>query len=351
VSPSALEVTGLAAPFGPAPGLSAVSFDVSPGERLVIVGGSGAGKTTLLRAVAGLGIMSAGRVRIGGRDVTAEPPERRDAVYLHQTPLLFPHLSVAENVAFPLRVRGISEPEVARRTGEALAAVQLEELSRRAPRTLSGGQHHRVALARAVVARPTALLLDEPLSALDPTLREEVRASLLSLQHTYRPAIVLVTHDLDEAGLIADRIAVLLDGQLVQTAAPGDLFRRPVSLAVARFLGIPNQVPGEVHADGRFESVLGIVVPEASLPVGPAVAVFGPDALALAGSGPRAVVVGLQYRPRETTAIVQIGGLSLELQVDSSAVPAVGAAVSLALRTAGVTILSGRPRSGPPARS
>ncbi len=339
---SALAVTGLSAPFGRETGLADVSFEVAAGERLVILGGSGAGKTTLLRAIAGLGTMSAGGVLIAGHDVSSEPPERRDAVYLHQTPLLFPHLSVAENIAFPLRVRHVPPADVTRRVREALALVRLEAFAGRAPRTLSGGQRHRVALARAVVARPSVLLLDEPLSALDPSLREEVRESLLALQRAYRPAIVLVTHDLDEAGLMADRIGVLLDGQLVQTATPGDLFRRPATPGVARFLGIPNLLPGLLHPDGRFESVLGCFVPEGPVAApGPALAVLGAGGvtIAIAGEGPPAVVVGVRHRPRHTTAVVELGSLRFEIQVGAGALPAVGSEVPLAIRTDAVPVL------------
>ncbi len=328
----ALDVRDLAATFGRSPGLTGLSFAVSPGERFVVVGGSGAGKTTLLRAIAGLGPVTRGQVRIGGRDVSGALPEIRDAVYLHQTPLLFPHLSVGENVAFPLRVRGIAERDIERRVGEALAAVRLDTFAGRAPRTLSGGQRHRVALARAVVARPSVLLLDEPLSALDPTLREEVRDSLLALQQAYRPALVMVTHDLDEAGLLADRIGVLLDGGLAQVAPPAELFSRPATLAVARFLKIPNLLPGQVRPDGRFESALGSFIPVgAAAASGPAIAVFGTGALSAGRDGPPAVVVALRHRPRETAAVLELGPYRLEMRVDFASAPAVGSSLPLAL--------------------
>lgn len=331
----ALEIVGLAAPFGRETGLAGVSFDAAPGERLAIVGGSGAGKTTLLRAIAGLGAMSAGRVRIAGRDVSTEPPERRDAVYLHQTPLLFPHLSAGENVAFPLRVRHVPDAEVDRRVGEALASVRLETFAGRAPRTLSGGQRHRVALARAVVARPTALLLDEPLSALDPTLRDEVRESLLALQRAYRPALVLVTHDLDEAGLLADRIGVLLDGRLVQVAPPAELFAHPATLAVARFLGIPNLVPGVVLADGRFQCTLGMLSLHQVDPrpePGPGVVVFRPRAARISTDGTVAgEVVEVRHRVRDTTVVVRSADQTIEVQVADGGSPPIGTRVAIAV--------------------
>jgi ABC-type sugar transport system ATPase subunit len=340
VRPAALEISQLAAPFGRHPGLSRVSFGVAPGERLVIVGRSGSGKTTLLRAIAGLGGTTAGRVRIGGRDVTAEPAERRDAVYLHQTPLLFPHLSVAGNVAFPLQVRGVGAAEVERRVRDALAAVQLDSFGHRAPRTLSGGQRHRVALARAVVARPAVLLLDEPLSALDPTLREEVREALLALQRAYHPALVLVTHDLDEAGLLADRIGVLIEGRLAQIAPPAELFDRPESLAIAQLLGIPNFLPGRVLADGRFESAIGTWRPDSPLPAGPATAVFGPDALANLKDGVAAEVVELRHRPRGTTAIIRLGDHVLEMRLSPGATVVRGDRIGLGFTGGRGTIIS-----------
>jgi ABC-type sugar transport system ATPase subunit len=335
VSPPALEVSGLGVPFGPGPGLAGVSFQVGAGERLVVVGGSGAGKTTLLRALAGLSPVQSGQIRIGGRDVTADPPERRDAVYLHQTPLLFPHLSVAENVAFPLRVRQTPAREVVARVQAALAAVQLAPLAARAPRTLSGGQRHRVALARAVVHRPAVLLLDEPLSALDPALRDDVRGSLLALQRAYLPAIVLVTHDLDEAGLVGERIAVLLDGGIAQIDTPARLFARPVSIAVARFLGIRNAVPGIVRPGPAFDSALGCLdldgISEPPSP-GPCVAVFRPDAARLTtdlGACP-ACVTGIRHGSRSSTVEVAIGGTLLEIAAPLP-LPQVGTPVSVTI--------------------
>ena len=340
----ALEVVRLAAPFGTAPGISEVSFAVVPGERLAIVGGSGAGKTTLLRAIAGLGPRSGGTVAIAGRDVSAEPPERRDAVYLHQTPLLFPHLSVAENVAFPLRVRRVSPGDVESRVRIALAAVQMEGFARRAPRTLSGGQRHRVALARAVVARPAVLLLDEPLSALDPELRDEVRESLLALQRQYRPALLLVSHDLGEVGVLADRLGVLVAGRIAQLGHPGELFARPASVAVARVLGIPNIVPGEIRPDGRFESALGPLSVRGHTPPPPAgarTAVFRPAAARLAEDGPlRGRVAGIRQGPRETALRVEVAGLVLDIASGAGPLPEPGSLVRWDLDTAQCVFLA-----------
>jgi ABC-type Fe3+/spermidine/putrescine transport system ATPase subunit len=328
----ALEVNDLCAPFGTAPGLRDVSFTVAAGERLVIVGGSGAGKTTLLRAIAGLGPMSGGRIAIAGCDIGGQPPERRDAIYLHQTPLLFPHLSVAENVAFPLRVRRVPVRDFGHRVRNALATVQLNGFDDRAPRTLSGGQRHRVALARAMVARPAVLLLDEPLSALDPALRDEVRASMLAVQREYGPALLMVTHDLDEAGIVADRIGVLLAGRIAQTAPPGELFSSPASLGVARFLGIPNMVPGVLKAGGVFESVIGPLRLPKSVERSPGVtrvAVFRPGAARLVKGGSlTGKVIGIREGPRNTAVQLDAGGLVLEIAPGVEKLPDPGAVVA-----------------------
>lgn len=296
----ALSVRDLGVPFGAGPGLRAVTFDVAAGERFVVLGASGAGKTSLLRAIAGLQPVTTGAVDVQGH-----------AVYLHQTPVLFPHLTVYENVAFPLRVRHLTD--IDHRVRAALAAVQMTGFAPRFPKTLSGGQAHRVALARAVVARPAVLLLDEPLSSLDPVLRGELRQTMLDLQSEWDGALVIVTHDLDDATALADRVAVLLDRQIVQIAAPADLIARPASLAVARFLGHFNEMPE-----------------------GNAVAVFPPSAVRLDPEGLRARVSALQYRVRGTTAVLEVGDVRVEMVIDPLEPPAVGAELRVAIDPRGV---------------
>lgn len=338
MSAPGLRVSDLAARFGDAPGLAAISLEVAAGERLAVVGTSGAGKTTLLRAVAGLAPVEAGRIEVAGRDVTHLPPERRDAVYLHQTPLLFPHLSVGENVAFPLRVRRAADAEVRGRVDTLLRAVGLDGYAGRRPSTLSGGQRHRVALARAIAAGPATLLLDEPLSSLDPSLRQEVRDAIVAVQEETRPALVLVTHDLDEAGLLGHRVAVLLAGRVAQVAPPGELFARPASLAVARFLGIPNEVPGEVDGGGIFRSALGEIRIGQTMATGPAVALFRPDALRPVGEGgTTARVVGVRHRSSGATAVLRIAAVELEMAV-AGPPPRTGDEVRVAVDPARVLI-------------
>ncbi len=348
----ALEVRDASIRFGDAAGLEGVEFAVSAGERLVVLGASGAGKTTLLRAVAGLAPLARGTVHVGGRDVTFLPPERRDVVYLHQTPVLFPHLSVGGNVAFPLRVRRRPQWAIDEEVTAALAMMRLEGFERRDPASLSGGQRHRVALARAIAARPSVLLLDEPLSSLDPALREDVRAAIVAVGSASRagqavPGLVLVTHDLDDAALLGDRIAVLLERTLAQVDSPETLFARPASLAVARFLAIGSEIPGRIGADGRFESVLGAGVLHANggMSAGPATAVVRPDAIRLVrGSEPtgvRVTVAQMRHRPHRLTAVVRIGESTMEATVDPHAAPLIGEHVGLDVDPRGVLLFPG----------
>lgn len=343
-----LELDRLDVPFGSGPGLSDVSLHVTAGERVVIVGASGAGKTSLLRAIAGLAPALGGTVRIGGISAASLPPERRDAVYLQQSPLLFPHMTVAENVAFPLRVRGVAEGERSRRTAEVLGAVRLEGFGRRLPHTLSGGQRHRVALARAVVARPRVLLLDEPLTGLDPSLRDEVRDALLALHRQYGPALLVVTHDLDEAAAIADRIGVLIDRRLAQVAAPAELLTFPASIAVARFLGGFLEVPGS-YEGGRFRCALGIFsVGRAPERDGAATAVMRADAVTLfagGGVGPAAGelparVEAVRALSRRMQVAVTLGDTRLDVPVPAGSMPRVGDVVRVSVATDLVSVFS-----------
>jgi len=332
-----LEVRSLSVAFGDEPGLADVSFAVGEGERFALVGASGSGKTSLLRAISGDGRVAAGSVRVDARDVTGAPPEARGVVLLAQTPLLFPHLSVFENVAFPLRVRQVGDAELRDRVESALVAVRLPDFGPRRPATLSGGQARRVALARAVVARPPVLLLDEPLSALDPALRDELRTTILALHADYRPALVMVTHDLDEAGQIGDRIGVLIDGTLAQIGPPETVFRRPATPAVARFLGLPNEIElgGRTvifGADGA-ELVDGVDLANGAEVVGGA----GPDSEASAAtSHPFAgEVVAVRHRPDGVTVVVVTAVGRIEVLVRGSMTPLVG-------RRVGVRLLEGR---------
>jgi ABC-type Fe3+/spermidine/putrescine transport system ATPase subunit len=214
-----------------------LSLEVGGGELIVLLGPSGCGKTTLLKVIAGLHEPTRGEILFGDRVFNEVPAERREAAMVFQKPLLFPYLTVAENVAFGLKMRKIAGDESAQRVAEALEMVQLEGFGDRKPRELSGGQEQRVSLARALVTRPCVLLLDEPFSALDVGLRAEMRSLVRHLQRRLRITTVFVTHDQEEAVTIADRIALLLDGEIVQVGKPRDFYTSPRTPEAARFFG------------------------------------------------------------------------------------------------------------------
>ncbi len=241
--------------------LRGVSLTVEPGEFFFVLGPSGCGKTTLLRVIAGFLFPEEGRISFGDRDVTTVPPHQRNAAMVFQHYALFPHMRVWDNVAYGLRVRKLPRAEIRQRISEALHLVRLDGFEWRYPLQLSGGQQQRVALARAIVVRPEVLLLDEPLSNLDAKLRAEMRGELKALQRQLGITTIYVTHDQKEALAMADRIAVMKDGQVMQVGSPMELYRRPANRFVAEFLGDANVWDGRVlavFADGaEVETPLG----------------------------------------------------------------------------------------------
>jgi putative spermidine/putrescine transport system ATP-binding protein len=249
-----LSVSDLAKDFGPVVALRGLSLDVERGEFLTVLGPSGSGKSTFLNLVAGFEPPGSGTIRLAGRDITRDPAYKRDLGMVFQNYALFPHLSVAENVAFPLRMRrSISESNLMARVRDALALVQLDSFQERFPHELSGGQSQRVAIARAVVHRPALLLMDEPLGALDRKLRVEMQFEIKRLHRELGATVVYVTHDQEEALTMSDRIAVLRGGELEQCASPNALYGQPRTQFVAGFVGESNFFQGEViAADGRI---------------------------------------------------------------------------------------------------
>lgn len=238
--------------LGKTPVLRNVSFEIKPGEFFFVLGPSGCGKTTLLRVLAGFLIPEDGRVFFGDKEVTFVPPHKRDAAMVFQHYALFPHMSVWDNVAYGLKVRKLPRIEIEQRVREALRLVRLEGFEKRLPAQLSGGQQQRVALARAIAVRPSLLLLDEPLSNLDAKLRTEMRSELKGLQRELNITTIYVTHDQKEALAMADRIAVMRSGQIVQVGTPTELYQKPNSRFVAEFLGDANIWEGRlksVHSD------------------------------------------------------------------------------------------------------
>ncbi|MEO8202503.1 MAG: ABC transporter ATP-binding protein [Betaproteobacteria bacterium] len=216
-----------------------VSFETAAGRFAVLLGPSGCGKSTTLRLIAGLESVSAGRVLIGGSDVTALPPAARRISMVFQSYALFPHLSVAENILFGLKVRGVPPAEQDRRLKRVGALLGLDKLLARKPSQISGGQQQRVALGRAIIAEAAVCLMDEPLSNLDAQLRHEMRREIRSLQQELGITMVYVTHDQTEAMSMADQVVLMKDGRIVQDASPADLYARPASVFAARFIGTP----------------------------------------------------------------------------------------------------------------
>ena len=249
-SGQAIDITGLSRRYGQVQALHDVSLQVRPGEFLALLGPSGSGKSTLLMAIAGFEQPDAGSISIGGRPMRGLPPHRRNIGMVFQRYALFPHLSVAENVAYPLRRRGVRAPERTARVAAALEAVRLAGYGERSTEALSGGQQQRVALARALVFEPGVLLLDEPMSALDRKLRQQMQMELKELHARIGGTVVLVTHDQEEAMSMADRVALLEGGRLRQLGTPDDLYRRPADAFVADFIGRTNFLPVESHAGG-----------------------------------------------------------------------------------------------------
>jgi putative spermidine/putrescine transport system ATP-binding protein len=255
-----LELGRLSKHFGPTVAVHDVSLDVRDGEFVVLLGPSGCGKTTTLRMIAGFLAPTSGRVRIGDKDVTTLPPWKRNAGMVFQSYALFPHLTVAENVAFGLEMRKLPQSDIPERVAEALRLVRLEGLAERLPRQLSGGQQQRVALARALVIRPDVLLLDEPLSNLDAKLRETVRVEIRELQRQLGSTTVMVTHDQEEALIMADRLVVMSEGSVRQIGSQRDLYERPADRFVAGFVGRSNLLPGKVVGPGKFQTEGGVAI-------------------------------------------------------------------------------------------
>jgi putative spermidine/putrescine transport system ATP-binding protein len=239
-APPDISLSGLRKQFGDVAAVDDVDLEVAHGEFFTMLGPSGSGKTTTLRLIAGFERPDAGRVALGGRDVTDLPPYERDVNTVFQDYALFPHMSVGENVAYGLRVNGVGKAARTRRAEEALAMVRLSGYGDRKPIQLSGGQRQRVALARAIVNSPRVLLLDEPLGALDLKLREQMQMELSTIQTELGMTFIYVTHDQDEALTMSDRIAVFNDGRIEQVATPAELYEHPATEFVAGFVGTSN---------------------------------------------------------------------------------------------------------------
>jgi iron(III) transport system ATP-binding protein len=258
-----LTIEDVSAAYGAHVVLDGIDLAIAPGELFALLGPSGCGKTTLLRLIAGFAEVTRGRIRVGGADISALPPWKRDIGMVFQSYALWPHKTVGENVAFGLEERRLPRAEIRRRAEAALTFVGLRDLVDRRPSQLSGGQQQRVALARTIAIEPKILLLDEPLSNLDAKLRVQVRRELRALQKSLGLTTVIVTHDQEEANTICDRIAVMNEGRVQQVGTPTELYERPANLFVAQFLGTANVLGGRMTESG-FVSDLGVAWPVAA---------------------------------------------------------------------------------------
>jgi len=310
--------------FGPVAALGGIDLDVAEGEFLTILGPSGSGKTTLLKTIAGFEIPDEGTVLVGGEDVTLTPPRQRDVGMVFQNYALFPHMTVAQNIAFPLEMRRRPREEITRRVEEALRLVELQAFGQRLPRQLSGGQQQRVALARAVVFGPRLLLLDEPFGALDRKLRESLQLEVRRLQRNLRLTTIFITHDQEEALIMSDRIAVMDKGRIEQIGFPGDLYARPATRFVADFLGESNLLEGTAKGGSAEVPGFGYVPLMAAQPDGPVTLLLRPEALRLDDEvGP------LPCRARATVIDTVFLGLSAKLRLRVEGGPEVLARITL----------------------
>ena len=327
-----LLIEGVARRFGEVVALDHVSLQVAQGELLTILGPSGSGKTTLLKVVAGFETPDAGRVTVGGADITLLPPAKRDIGMVFQNYALFPHLSVAANVAFPLEMRNVAKPEIERRVAEALAMVELKGYEARLPRQLSGGQQQRVALARAIVFNPRLLLLDEPFGALDRKLRETMQLEVRRLQRRLGLTTIFITHDQEEALVLSDRIAVMNKGTIQQVATTTEIYERPANDFVADFVGESNIFHGTMSGPGTVTLEGGRTLQvRGDKPAGSKIGVlmrperFAPTGInAFAGEVIESVYLGTSFKLR----LACEGGLELLVrQPARGALPAAGTKV------------------------
>ena len=254
-----IDLTDVRKSFGKVEALKGISATIRAGEFFSLLGPSGCGKTTLLRMIAGFDDPTSGSIIIAGKAMDGIPANQRPTNMVFQSYAIFPHLSVADNVGYGLKRKKLSRAQVAEEVEKALSMVDLEGYGGRAAHELSGGQRQRVALARALVMRPKVVLLDEPLSALDKKLREQMQVELRQLQQSLGITFILVTHDQEEALIMSDRIAVMFEGEIAQIATPQDLYRKPVNKRVASFIGVMNFLPARVSA--HSDSTLTLDIP------------------------------------------------------------------------------------------
>jgi len=298
--------------YGGFEALKGVSVDISDGEFVVLVGPSGCGKSTLLRMIAGLEEITSGEIGIGNRVVNDLPPKERDIAMVFQNYALYPHMTVAQNMGFSLKLKGVPKTEIKAKVDRAAQILGLEKLLDRQPRQLSGGQRQRVAMGRAIVRDPQVFLFDEPLSNLDAKLRVQMRSEIKELHQRLKTTTIYVTHDQVEAMTMADKIVVMRDGVIEQMGTPLDLYDRPLNTFVAGFIGSPsmNFINGQTTAEG-FKTTDGILLP--TIPGATNAAIYGirPEHLHLDPNGIEIEVVVLEPTGSETQVIGRLGTQSI----------------------------------------
>ncbi len=320
-----VELQGVVKRHGSTTVLHGVDLAIEPGEFFVLLGPSGSGKTTTLRTLAGLETVSGGRVLMDGVDVTFHEPGERDVAMVFQSYALYPHMTVAENIAFPLKMMKRPQAAIDAAVAEAAAKVGIGHLLQRRPGQLSGGQQQRCALARAIVRQPRLFLLDEPLSNLDAQLRLEMRLELHALQRALGVTTVYVTHDQEEALTLADRIAVFMDGRIVQVGTPREVFARPATVAVAGFIGTPPMNLVQGHWQGAAVEVAGQRLPAPCAPGAPQPVTLGvrPTDLRLSPSGLSAEVARIEDLGDSCVLTLRVAGHDAPVKLKTDHLPEV----------------------------
>ena len=347
---SAIQLEHVSRQWGDRYAVRDISFAAAPGSFVVLLGPSGCGKSTTLRLIAGLDRPQAGRILIGGTDVTGLPPAKRRIAMVFQSYALYPHMSVRQNMAYPLRKRGVREPERSQRVDAAAKLLELEALLDRKPKQLSGGQQQRVALGRALVREPKAFLLDEPLSNLDAKLRAHMRAELIQLHRRIGCTMVYVTHDQLEAMTMSDRIAVMEGGVLQQYASPAEIYSRPANAFVASFIGTPamslidatlskNGGGVELRAGAMTLALPADFLHGGELPSKARLAIR-PEDITLFQGPHRATVKLVEPTGHESIVTLDIGSADLVARHAGDALPKAGETIDFAVRTDRVHVFS-----------
>ena len=312
-----LQIRNVVKRFGALVAVDDVSLDIAANEFFALLGASGSGKTTLLRILAGFEDPNAGQILLDAQDIAHVPPNKRPVNLMFQSYALFPHMTVRDNIAYGLEMERLPRAQITSRVDDILDVIQLSPFADRKPEQLSGGQKQRVALARALVKRPRVLLLDEPLGALDKKLRGAMQLELKRLQNEVGITFVVVTHDQEEALVMADRIAILKDGKLLQCGAPREVYEHPVNRFAADFIGVMNFFPGQAEAGGLrlpdgTRLAAGDPAPQGPAPHGPAVAAVRPERIRLA-AGDNSLT--------GTVSALAYHGLDLQLHVETPLSP------------------------------